>query len=157
MSDPMIMKVKLEDGGRVTVHFREKKGLDEKNIEFKSSEKPDPDLIGALQALHEGVRDICELPEWWCKDKLKVTGVTWSFSEGTQVRGACLIAQAAISTAQAPLNLVTPHLPFEQYNEDGQAPLMPDAIQAQLDRLEIEALAYVSGEKRAQLSLALVA
>ncbi len=150
------MKVTLKEG-RIQVHFREKKGFDEKQIVFSSNEHPHPDLREALQSLHAGVRNICEFPDNWCRDKIAITGISWSLSEGTGVRGACLIAQVDIEAADAPLNIVTPHLPFEQYSASGCSPLMPDAVQAMLDTLEIEAMAFVSGTKRQQLSFELVA
>jgi hypothetical protein len=156
MSEPTIMKVALKEG-RIQVHFREKNGLDEKQIVFSSNECPHPDMLMALQALQAGVREICEFPENWCRDKIAITGVSWSLSEGTRVRGACLIAQVDIEAADAPLNIVTPHLPFEQYSESGSSPLMPEDVQAMLDTLEIEAMAFVSGKKRQQLSFELVA
>jgi hypothetical protein len=151
MSEPVIMKIVLKDG-RYSVHFREKKGLDEKQIVFTSNEKPDPDLPMALQDLQAGVREICEFPENWCRDRIEVTGVSWSLSDGTNVRGACIIARVDIEAADAPLNIVTPHLPFEQYSKGGCSPLMPEDVQAMLDTLEIEAMAFVSGEKRQQLA-----
>jgi hypothetical protein len=157
MNTPVIKKLKLEDDGRVTVTFREKKKLDEREVTFRTHEMPRPDLVAALQELHKGVRELLELPPNRCGNGVRVTGVTWSLSENTGVRGAVLIAQADIEASDAPFNIVTPHLPCEQYSEGGQSPLMPDGIQAMLDTLEIEAMAFVDGKKRAQLSLGLVA
>jgi hypothetical protein len=147
---PTIKKVKLEEDGRVTVSFFEKRKLDEREVIFRTHDKPHADLLAALQAIHEGVRQILALFLPWCKDKLVVTGVSWSQSEGTGVEGACIVASVGLETCNAPLNLVTPHLPFDQYSEGAEQPVMPQSGQEALEILRKETMLFLDGSKRAQ-------
>lgn len=139
---------------RVEIHAIEtmQASDDEREIVLRSVEAPHPDLPAKMAALAYDVRKLLELPHDWAKDGFTVAKVIWSLSEKTGVRGAVMSCQVALECADAPLVLNTPHLPFEQYSETGNGPLMPEATIARLNELEAEALAFLDG-KRAQASL----
>jgi hypothetical protein len=108
-----------------------------------------PDLQAAFNALVPHVREILEWPDHLYAGELRVTGVSWSLSENTDVEGAVMVCQATLATCNSPFCFNTPHLPFGQYAEDGEQPEMPpDAIDA-LNALKCEVQAYLDG-KRAQ-------
>jgi hypothetical protein len=109
-----------------------------------------PDLQAAFDALVPHVREVLEWPDHlYGSGDLRVTGVSWSLSEDTGVEGAVMVCQAKLTGCTSPFCFNTPHLPFEQYCEDGNAPTMPeDAVDA-LNKLRAEVQAYLDG-KRAQ-------
>lgn len=92
----------------------------EKEAVTKCRAQPHPDLPAALQALEPTVREILQLPPFWRQGELTITGATWSLSESTGVEGACIVASVGLDTCNAPLNLVTPFLPFGQYSEGAE-------------------------------------
>ena len=63
--------------------------------------------------------------------------------------GAVMTGQVALDTSDAQFNFNTPHLPFDQYSETGNSPIMPEPAQRALEKMQAEAEAFVSG-KRAQ-------
>jgi hypothetical protein len=105
---------------------------------------------GSWRFMHPKFCIVSDRPLPWCKDKLVVTGVSWSQSEGTGVEGACIVASAGLETCNAPLNLVTPHLPFDQYSEGAEQPVMPQSGQEALETLRKETMLFLDGSKRAQ-------
>ena len=147
-----ITKIKYKDDA-VEIHLHDKIGKMEKESIFKCSELPSPDFIQALTNMVAVVYSILELPEDWRQGCMKVTGVTFSLSEETEVEGAVITGRVELSTADAPLNFNTPHLPFAQYSETGRAPLMSDFAVLRLGQLRDEARQYMEG-KRAQLEFA---
>ncbi len=155
MSEPILRlrSVKM-DCGKVEIAAIEthQATSDEKEILLKSDEAPRPNMPDTLAQLAHDVRRLLELPSVWAKDALAVKKVVWSLSEKTGVRGATICCQAKLSCADAPLVFNTPHLPFEQYSDGGNAPLMPDDIIERLETLELAALDFLAG-KRAQLSI----
>jgi hypothetical protein len=147
-----IRKVKFKDE-TVTLFIEEKIGKTEKETTFKCSEKAHPDFDSALGALVPIVRKILEISDSTWIGCLRVSGVTWSESEESGVEGAVISGKVELDAADAPFCFNTPHLPFEQYSEGGEAGLMPpEGIEA-LEVLRSEAQAYMTGQKRAQLEL----
>jgi hypothetical protein len=139
---------------RVEIHAIEtmQASDDEREITLRSVETPQPELPAKMAALAHDVRKLLGLPHDWASDSFTVAKVIWSLSEKTGVRGAVISCQVGLECADAPLVLNTPHLPFEQYSETGNGPLMPEATIARLNDLEAEALAFLDG-KRAQADL----
>jgi hypothetical protein len=149
----VIKKAKIKDGG-IIINLVEvdSKANVEREMSVKSlDDRLHPDLTAAFSALENTVRVILELPSNWRQGCMTISGVSWAESEGTGVTGATITAQVALETCNSPLILNTPFLPFEQYNEGGEAPLMPqDGIDA-LENLRSGIEAFISG-KRAQAS-----
>lgn len=147
-----ISKVAFKDG-RVVIHTADEVvGERERRSEIKLYRNPHKDFTDAFVALEVHLREILELPSNVWKDKIRITGVSFSCNEDSGVEGAVMTAQAALDNADAPLCFNTPHLPFEQYSEGGVAKLMPeDAVDA-LNALRAEAKDYLEG-KSEQLDL----
>jgi hypothetical protein len=148
-----IKKAKIE-GFHLRASYEEVSDDGTREIAYKSAIEAHPDLLMAFAKLQPAARIILCVPDDWARNDIKITGVSWSCSEATGVRGAVITGQATLPTAQSPFNFNTMHLPFEQYCEDGNAPLMPDEGVDALDALEREVLAALDG-KSAQGDLAL--
>lgn len=145
----MISKIKLREGQVVIVISEKESDQNERETTIKSYDSPHEDFHSALEALQVHARDILQLPRDWREGQLRVTGVSFSMSEDTGVMGAVMTGQVALDTSEAPFNFNTPHLPFDQYSETGNSPIMPDAAQKALEKMQGEAEAFVNG-KRAQ-------
>ena len=143
-----ISKAKLKDS-QLYVELEDVEKDCERKTQLKSLDGVHPDLTDAFDALCPSVREILEWPNSLYDGKLIVTGVSWSYSEGTGVEGAVLVCQAQLDGCTSPFCFNTPHLPFAQYCEDGNAPLMPDGAQDALNALRTEVQRYIDG-KRAQ-------
>lgn len=150
MTATRITKAKIREG-QLHVELEGAENDTERKITLRSMEGFHADLSAAFDALAPHVREILEMPNSLYPE-LKVTGVSWSHSEGTGVEGAVLVCQSPLETSTSPFCFNTPHLPFAQYCDDGNAPLMPDGAQDALDALRREVQAYIDG-KRAQLEL----
>jgi hypothetical protein len=143
-----ISKAKLKDD-QLYVELESTDEDTERKTSLRSLGGVHPDLDMAFLMLHPHVREILEWPDHLYDARLTITGVSWSFSETTGVEGATMVCQAEIDTCNSPFCFNTPHLPFSQYCEDGNAPIMPpDAVDA-LNALRAEVQAYLDG-KRAQ-------
>ena len=143
--------------GDWTVETTHTYGKTEKAVRFKSRETCHPDLSVAFNKLVGSVREICEFPDSLYAGKITIGGVSWSLSENTGVEGAVLSFLVELEGSNAPAAWNTPHLPYDQYNEEGpEQPTLPaDTVEA-LEILRREALAYAKGEKRAQSDLFVV-
>ena len=108
-----------------------------------------PDLEAAFDALGPSVREILEWPNSLYGNRLRITGVSWSYSETTDVEGACITFQADLEDSNSPFCGTTPHLPYDQYSEGGEQPVMPDGAQDALNALKEEVDRFLAG-KRAQ-------
>jgi hypothetical protein len=150
MNATRITKAKIKDG-QLHVELEGAENDTERKITLRSMEGFHADLSDAFEALGPSVREILEWPNSLYPE-LKVTGVSWSHSENTGVEGAVLVCQAPLEGCTSPFCFNTPYLPFAQYCEDGNAPLMPDGAQDGLNVLRAEVQAYIGG-KRAQLEL----
>lgn len=141
-----ITKVSFKDGG-VHVTTETDEGSRQKNTQIKDSRTPHPDFTAAMAGLEEYIRDILGIGSVPWKNAITVTGVSYSRSEGTGVEGAVVTFQVSLEErCYSPFCGNTPHLPFEQYTEDGNAPLMPDYAVEQVALVRNEALAYVNGK-----------
>ena len=150
-----ITKVKVKDG-KVEILLSENHGKVEKETVFRCSELPHPDLNLAFSALESEVRDILEFDKvlggvvW--PGKMEVIGVSWSYSETADVEGATITALVRLDTTNSPLVINTPHLPFGQYSDQGNQPVMDDFGIRKLEKLRAEAQKYMDG-KRAQAEM----
>jgi hypothetical protein len=151
MTTTRITKAKIKDG-QLHVELEGAENDTERKIQLKSLDGVHRDLSAAFDALAIHVREILEWPSNLYAGVLTVTGVSWSHSENTGVEGAVLVCQAQLDGCTSPFCFNTPHLPFSQYCEDGNAPLMPDGAQDALNVLRAEVQAYIDG-KRAQMEL----
>lgn len=151
--DTRITSAKIKDGQlQVALEGTEKDT--ERKTTLRSLDGYHPDLQLAFDACVPHVREILGWPDHLYAGELIVTGVSWSHSENTGVDGAVMVCQAKLpeGTCNSPFCFNTPHLPFDQYSEDGQQPTMPDDAIASLCALRKEVLAYLEG-KRAQGNL----
>jgi hypothetical protein len=132
-------------------------------------DKVHPDIATCFQALSDSVREVLEWPSnlytdtlgyqrstdavdveaEHSSDRINVTGVSWSYSESTDVEGACIVFQVNLEQCTSPFCGTTPHLPYGQYSEDGNQPVMPDGAQDALNALKEEVKRFLDG-KRAQ-------
>jgi hypothetical protein len=144
--DIRFTKVK-SDGSKVTLHYeRERSDGTRDEYAMVSADRPAPEFDAALNALAEDVIVVCELPAS-DKEKLTVRGV--SLSHTNDIRGAVITAMKALTTANSPLVLNTPHLPESAYSgsKTDPNPTMADGMVHRLDDLEREATRYVDGER----------
>jgi hypothetical protein len=152
MSEPTLrLKSVKYDEGAIEIQAVETHQAtpDVKEITLRSSEEPRTEFLVPLIELQRHVRKLIEVDSQWAEGELSVKKVVWSFSEATGVRGGTICCQAKLDCADAPLVFNTPHLPFDQYSEGGNAPVMPKDVIALFDTLEAEALLFLDG-KRAQ-------
>lgn len=147
MEERSISRLKY-DGVRVEIATKSTWGVgNEREVTMRSVEEPDPALQKALDALPPLIRNLLELPDHWAEGKLSVVSISWSWSASTEVRGASICCRADLECATAPLIFNTPHLPYEQYSERGQQPVMPDDLVDALDEVERQAERYLAGAR----------
>lgn len=147
-----ISKIKTKDGAITIIELSGREGQNQTTTEHKFYDDPHPDFTKAMQDLVTHVRTILEWPISYALGSISIRGVSFSFSEDTEVEGAVISGQVGLNTSDSPFSFNTPHLAFEQYAEGNSAKLMPeDAIDA-LELLRSEASQYLKG-KRAQGSL----
>ncbi len=152
-----IRKVKIDKTGKIYIMWEvnidgKTMGWDE--YAMKCSDLPLPSFSKAIARLAADVIYLCELPEV-AEKTITVRSVSFSYSEDG-VQGAVISAQRELIRSVQPLNLNTPHKPYQPYNqEQGEADpdmLMPDNIIEHLNEVEDEAQRYIDGD-RAQGSL----
>lgn len=142
-----VSKIKTADS-RLIINIIEGEGtITEREVTLKSAEDPHPDLTKAFRALEQHAREILEWPASYAQGRVSITGVSFSFSEKTEVEGAVMTGQVALQAADAPLCFNTPHLPFDQYTPDGCAKLMPEEAVEALMALRVEAMRFVQGKR----------
>jgi len=147
-----ITKVKIKEEG-VEIRYAEKIGdKTEKEVIFKCTELQHPDFDLAISALVRDVYDILDLPLDWAPQRMKITGVSFSESEKTNVEGAVISGLVELDTCYSPFCFNTPHLPFAQYSPTGESPIMPDKAIRNLVMVKEQAEKYLEG-RRAQLEL----
>jgi len=156
-----IAKAKLKDGQLIVETEGHDKDTERHSVVKCAQDKLHAELMEAFAALSPSVREILEWPSrlYWEafgneiemqeRDRIRVTGVSWSYSDTTDVEGACIVFQVDLENCTSPFCGTTPHLPFDQYSEDGNQPVMPDGAQDALNRLKGEVAAFLDG-KRAQ-------
>ena len=149
-----IRRVKRTDD-KVEVHYEEMNadgGWDE--LAVKLGAAPAASFEAALAALPAHVVDICELGPGGV-ERIKVTGVTYSYGGENDVMGASIVVQRSLVCTAAPMCFTTPHKPSAAYTEGGDDSncLSGECVDA-LDVLALEAEKYVKGY-RAQTELEL--
>jgi hypothetical protein len=152
-----IAKAKIKDGQFIVEMDGHDKDTERKTVVTCAMDKIHPDVATGFQALGDSVREILEWPSSLyldgiakeARDRIRVTGVSWSYSETTSVEGACIIFQVDLEGSNSPFCGTTPHLPYDQYAEDGNQPVMPDGAQDALNALKEEVQRFLDG-KRAQ-------
>lgn len=141
-----ITKIKY-DGGTVEIHYdilsEQGNGDDIKTI-LKSTDKPKEGFLKKLSALAKHVEKICQLPEGYCSFA-DIRGVSFNYSH--EIMGAVITALIKVETANSPVCINTPFLPSEQYNEGGEAPILPYECVVDLEYLLDLAEAYVNGDR----------
>lgn len=161
MTDVRISKAKLKDGQLHVELEAHDKDTERHTVVKCAQDKLHAGLLEAFAALSPSVREILEWPsnlygaefgvdpELRHHDRIRVTGVSWSYSESVDVEGACIVFQVDLENCTSPFCGTTPHLPFDQYSEDGNQPIMPVGAQDALNSLKAEVQAFLDG-KRAQ-------
>lgn len=156
-----IAKAKIKDGQLIVELQGHDKDTERHTVVKCAQEKLHPELMEAFAALSPSVREILEWPsnlymdydapsaEMYDRDRIRVTGVSWSHSETTDVEGACIVFQVDLEECTSPFCGTTPYLPFGQYAEDGEQPVMPYIAQDGLNALKAEVQAFLDG-RRAQ-------
>lgn len=156
-----IAKAKIKDGQLIVELQGHDKDTERHTVVKCAQEKLHPELMEAFAALSPSVREILEWPsnlygaefgvdpDLRHRDRIRVTGVSWSYSETTDVEGACIVFQVDLEGCTSPFCGTTPHLPFDQYAEDGEQPVMPYGAQDGLNALKVEVQAFLDG-RRAQ-------
>jgi hypothetical protein len=146
-------KISMKDSGVLFKLEEEINDRDTKEIAFRSVETPHPDFEEAMQNLVRGVRKILLWPEDYGLNAIRVTGVSLSMSESTGVQGAVITGTVSLETTNSPFCFNTPHLPFDEYSEGAEQPVMPPFVVDMIERLQAEAFAYMEDGKRAQGNL----
>ena len=88
------------------------------------------------------VETICEFEDGYCAEA-EIRGV--SISHSNDVMGAVITALVPVSSAYSPVCINTPHLPADQYNDGGEAPVLPSGCVKIIKELIIEAEKYING------------
>lgn len=146
-----ITKFKKTKRDKIKIKYEVDKGNGTDEFALKSCDDPRPELDQALEDLQSSVCEICELPES-DESNITVTGVSFSYMGDENVMGAVITAQKElIHTSNAPLNINTPNLPSEPYNESVEYTLPEDCVEALLD-LTYECKLYIQGTRK-QLNL----
>lgn len=146
-----VRKVKIDKNGKITIDWEVKVeqmgGWDEYHM--KCSDRANPELYDAMENLVQDVLMLCEFPTNW-KDSITVHGVSFSYSD-EDVKGAVITAQRMLEHSSAPLNLNTPHKPYEPYNPDQEDidpdTLLPEETCERLNILDNEANKYIDGDR----------
>jgi hypothetical protein len=142
--DLKISKIKY-DGTQVEIQYEiVMETTDDIKVVLKSYDKPKEEFILCLSSLAKFVEDICQLEKGYC-DEADIRGVSLSWSH--DIMGAVITALIPVDTANSPVCLNTPHLPSEQYNENGQSPVLPRACTTKINQLIEHAEAYINGDR----------
>ena len=139
-------KIKVTKEGKTHLEYqveRDSGALDE--VSLICSDEPKPEFNIALNDLAQDVVDLCELPDGYL-DRIKVTGVSFSYGGENSVMGATIIAQMTLKKSNICLNLNTPHKAEVFYGKDGDPKqLLPDDCITRLCDLSREAEDYING------------
>lgn len=150
-----IAKAKIKDGQLIVELEGHDKDTERHTVVKCAMDKVHPGLADRFRDLSQSVRAILEWPGnlyndfTGQRDRIRVTGVSWSYSETTDVEGACIVFQVDLEECTSPFCGTTPHLPYDQYADDGNQPTMPLGAQDALNKLKAEVQAFLDG-KRAQ-------
>lgn len=139
------------DGATVELQWTTKlDGGGEVAHSLKSMDTPRPEFISAMQAFVPEVLELLELDGAGWDDELTVSGLSINEEEDGR-RGLVCTCRRALTIANAPLILNTPHL-RERRDEEGESGFLPDELLTLVGRMEGEAQLYLKG-KRAQADL----
>lgn len=139
-----ISKIKY-DGTQVEIQYEiVMETTDDIKVVLKSYDKPKDEFIQCLSSLAKFVEDICQLEKGYC-DEADVRGVSLSWSH--DVMGAVITALIPVDTANSPVCINTPHLASDQYNENGQSPVLPRPCTTKINQLIEHAEAYINGDR----------
>jgi hypothetical protein len=139
-----ISKIKY-DGTQVEIQYEiVMETTDDIKVVLKSQDKPKEEFILCLSSLAKFVEDICQLEKGYCDDA-DIRGVSLSYAH--DVMGAVITALIPVDTANSPVCINTPHLPSDQYNENGQSPVLPRACTTKINQLIEHAEAYINGDR----------
>jgi hypothetical protein len=108
-------KIKINSEGKINLqweHFRGSGNPDSHSLE--TADAADPEFYKAMEDLAEEVQKLCELPN---EDLSRITvkGVSFSYAGDNETPGAVITASKTLLHSHTPLNLNTPHKPFEPY------------------------------------------
>jgi hypothetical protein len=150
IEEKRITKVKV-DGARVEISGKATWGINnEREWHMRCVEEPDPVFPEALQKLVPEIKELLELPSDWADGAMKVISVSFSWAAGPKVHGASICCRADLECANSPLIFNTPHLPYDQYSEGGDQPVMPIKLIELLDEVEAQAERYLAGARAQQ-------
>ena len=109
-------KIKIEDTGKVRLHFDlpQGEGYDRHEVLYKDA--PLPELQKSLDTLAIHVAEICELPKEYAENMV-IIGITLSHSK-TNIMGCTITAKKTLANKRVVL-INSPHLPEEPYSETG--------------------------------------
>jgi hypothetical protein len=139
-----ITKIKY-DGSQVEIQYEiVMETTDDVKVVLKSYDKPKDEFIQCLSSLAKFVEMICQLPDGYY-DEADVRGVSLSYSH--DIMGAVITALIPVDTANSPVCINTPHLPSDQYNENGQSPILPRPCTTKINQLIEHAEAYINGDR----------
>jgi len=144
-----IAKVGFKDGAFQVV-IKHEDAHQKKDTVVTCKDDPHPDLHAALAALEPFVREVFLWEPGQYSGRVKVRSVSFSMSEGTDVEGAVISGGVELDADPSGFNWTTPHRPFDQYSEGGNATLWCDEAQAAFRDLRREADAFIKGSKRRQ-------
>jgi len=147
-----IAKVKIKEGLVTIVETAGLGTADESETTRKIYADPHPDFRKTMEDLEPHVRGILGWPSSYAENRIRISGVSFSFSEKTGVEGAVMSGLVDLDASDSPFSFNTPHLAFAPYCETGSGKLMPDDAIDALEALRAEALAFLKG-KRAQADL----
>ena len=153
-----ITKVKLSKDSKVHIEYQiprtTESGNDFDQFTLNCIDKPLPAFELAMLNLRKHVLDICEMP---VNDtevmKIKVNGVSFSYSGDNYVMGATIMASKTLAKSNSPLLINTPHK-FDQPQNENQGTemcLSDDCVNVLVELLE-QAEKYIDGE-RTQLEM----
>lgn len=150
-----ILKVKLTKSDKINIEYQKYNNTaqtwDEYSLTCSDRAKPEFYLAMITMAIH--VVDMCELPADY-KDRIKVTGVTFSYGGEEEAMGAVIVSQMILNNSNCNLNLNTPHKASGSYNDNPADPkqLLSEQCIEDLYKLCKETELYINGD-RAQMNL----
>lgn len=153
-----ITKVKLGKDSKVHIEYKvprtTESGEDFDQFTLDCVDKPLPALELAMLNLRKHVLDICEMPMDDTEVmKVKVKGVSFSYSGDNDVMGATITASKTLARSNAPLMINTPHKFDQPHNENqGTEMCLSDYCISALEEVIEQAEKYLDGE-RAQLEM----
>lgn len=144
-----ISKVGFKEG-YLEVRVSHEDARQKKDTTIVCKDEPHSDLRAAFNALEEFVREVLLWPSNLYTGAVEVKSVSWSLSEGTDVEGAVISGAVKLEDDPSGFNWNTPHRPFDQYSEGGNAVLWSDDAQAAFRDVRKEVDAFIKGTKRRQ-------